>query len=193
MKTLSEQVRINRRFQRSIRVDTDIDQPGALEGFVCPPSTAQALVSMAKQVSETGQGAFTWTGPYGSGKSSLAVALAALLGDDPGRRASAKAAIGTEAANEILSLLKSSKRNWMTLPVVGSRTDAATIISEALSGRRSSKKANGASVIEKLQAAADEAPGAGLLVIIDEMGKFLEQAAVEDSDVYFFQQLAEAA
>ncbi len=193
MKILSEQVRINRRFQRSIRVDMDIDQPGALDGFVCPPSTAQALVAMAKQVSETGQGAFTWTGPYGSGKSSLAVALAALLGDDPGRRASAKAAIGLEAANEILSLLKSSKRNWVTLPVVGSRADAATVISEALSGRRSSKKANGASVVEKLQAAADEAPGAGLLIIIDEMGKFLEHAAVEDSDVYFFQQLAEAA
>ena len=193
MKTLSEQVRINRRFQRAIRVDADIDEPGALEGFVCPPSTAQALVSMARQVSETGQGAFTWTGPYGSGKSSLAVALAALLGGDPARRASAKAAIGQEAAVELLSLLKSSKRNWTTLPIVGSRADAATVIGEALSGRRSSKKANGSTVIEKLQLAAEEAPGAGLVVIIDEMGKFLEQAAVEDSDVYFFQQLAEAA
>ena len=59
MKTLSERVRINRRFQRSIRVDSDIDEPGALEGFVCPPSTAQSLVSMAKQIAETGQGAFT--------------------------------------------------------------------------------------------------------------------------------------
>ena len=193
MKTLSEQVRINRRFQRSIRVDTDIDEPGALEGFVCPQSTAQALVAMARQVSETGQGAFTWTGPYGSGKSSLAVALAALLGDDPARRASAKAAIGQEASAEILSLLKSSKRNWAVLPVVGSRADAATVIGEALSGRRSSKKVNGSAVIEKLLQAAEDAPSAGLVVIIDEMGKFLEYAAVDDSDVYFFQQLAEAA
>jgi hypothetical protein len=193
MKPLSELVRINRRFQRSIRVDTDIDQPGALDGFVCPPSTAQALISMAKQVAETGQGAFTWTGPYGSGKSSLAVALAALVGDDTARRASAKAAIGQEASAEILRLLKSGRRNWATLPVVGSRADAATVIGEALSGRRSSKKATGSAVIEKLQAAAEEASGAGLLVIIDEMGKFLEHAAVEDSDVYFFQQLAEAA
>lgn len=193
MKALSEQVRINRRFQRSIRVDTDIDQPGALDGFICPPSTAQALVSMAKQVAETSQGAFTWTGPYGSGKSSLAVALAALLGDDAARRASAKAAIGQETSAEILRLLKSGRRNWATLAVVGSRADAATVIGEALSGRRSSKKTNGSAVIEKLQAAAEEASGAGLLVIIDEMGKFLEHAALENSDVYFFQQLAEAA
>ena len=82
MTTLADKVRVNRRFQRSIRVDTDIDEPSALEGFVCPSSTAQALLSMARQVVETCQGAFTWTGPYGSGKSSLAVALAALLGHD---------------------------------------------------------------------------------------------------------------
>ncbi len=193
MKTLAEQVRINRRFQRSIRVDTDIDEPSALDGFICPPSTAQALISMARQVAETDQGAFTWTGPYGSGKSSLAVALASLLGEDPGRRASAKVAIGQDAATEILGLLKSTRKNWTTLPVVGSRADAATVIGDALSGRRSSKKANGSNVIDKLKLAAAEAPGAGLLVIIDEMGKFLEQAAVDDSDVFFFQQLAEAA
>jgi hypothetical protein len=193
MKTLSEQVRINRRFQRSIRVDADIDEPGALEGFVCPHSTAQALVAMAKQVADTGQGAFTWTGPYGSGKSSLAVALAALLGSDPARRASAKVAIGSDAAAEILGHLKSSKRNWTTLPIVGSRADAATVIGDALSRRRSSKKANGSVVIEKLVEYVDDATNGGLVVIIDEMGKFLEHAAVEDSDVYFFQQLAEAA
>ncbi|RYE61603.1 MAG: hypothetical protein EOO82_01525, partial [Oxalobacteraceae bacterium] len=96
MSTLADKVRVNRRFQRSIRVDTDIDEPSALEGFVCPSSTAQALLSMARQLVETGQGAFTWTGPYGSGKSSLAVALAALLGADARARAQACAAIGPQ-------------------------------------------------------------------------------------------------
>ena len=33
----------------------------------------------------------------------------------------------------------------------------------------------------------------GLIVFIDEMGKLLEGAAREGSDVYFFQQLAELA
>ena len=42
MSTLADKVHVNRRFQRSIRVDTDIDEPSALEGFVCPSSTAQA-------------------------------------------------------------------------------------------------------------------------------------------------------
>ena len=34
---------------------------------------------MANHISQTEQSAFTWTGPYGSGKSSLVVALSSLL------------------------------------------------------------------------------------------------------------------
>jgi hypothetical protein len=196
MSTLAEKVRVNRRFQRSIRVDTDIDEPSALEGFICPSSTAQALLSMARQVMETGHGAFTWTGPYGSGKSSLAVALAALLGSDSRARAKARAAIGPDAAAELISLLKAGRNGWTTLPIVGSRTDAALAIVEALDGRRRGRKRTsvaGNEVIEKLKTAAADAPGAGVIVIIDEMGKFLEHAAFGDADVYFFQQLAETA
>jgi hypothetical protein len=196
MSTLADKVRVNRRFQRSIRVDTDIDEPSALEGFVCPSSTTQALLSMARQIVETGQGAFTWTGPYGSGKSSLAVALAALLGADARARARARAAIGPQAASELLSLLRATRKGWTTLPVVGSRTDAALAISAALDGPRRGRKRmsiTGTEVIEKLKTAAAETSGAGLIVIIDEMGKFLEHAAFGDADVYFFQQLAEAA
>ena len=76
---LDSVVHVKRRFQRSIRVDTDIGA-GALEGFVCPQSAGESLLSMARQIKEAGQGAFTWTGPYGCGKSSLVVAVAALLG-----------------------------------------------------------------------------------------------------------------
>ena len=195
MNTLATKVRVNRRFQRSIRVDTDINEPSALEGFICPSSTARALLSMARQVAETGHGAFTWTGPYGSGKSSLAVALAALLGADGRLRAQARAAIGPDAT-ELLSLLKAGRKGWTILPIVGSRTDPALAIAEALDGPRRGRKRTsiaGNDVVEKLKIAATDAPGAGLIVIIDEMGKFLEHAALGDADVYFFQQLAEAA
>ena len=68
--TLNERVRIARRFLKSIRIDTDLGNVAALEGFVCPQSSADILTTMARHVSEAGQGAFTWTGPYGSGKSS---------------------------------------------------------------------------------------------------------------------------
>jgi hypothetical protein len=196
MTPLATQVRVNRRFQRSVRVDTDIDEPAALEGFICPSSTAQALVGMARQFAETGQGAFTWTGPYGSGKSSLAVALAALLGRDSRARALARTAIGDTASAELLSLLKAGRKPWTILPIVGSRMDAALAIDAALEGPRRGRRRqsiNGNDVIERLKTTAADAPGAGLIVILDEMGKFLEQASRGEADVYFFQQLAEAA
>ena len=79
---LADRVHIARRFQRAIRVDTDLADPAALEGFICPPSSADILKTMARHIAENGQGAFTWTGPYGSGKSSLAVAFSALLNGD---------------------------------------------------------------------------------------------------------------
>ena len=68
---LNERVRIARRFLRSVRIDADLGAADALEGFICPQSSADVLITMARHVSETGQGAFSWTGPYGSGKSSL--------------------------------------------------------------------------------------------------------------------------
>ena len=81
---LNERVKIARRFLRSIRIDSDLGEASALEGFVCPQSSADVLMTLARHGSETGQGAFTWTGPYGSGKSSLVVALSALLNGNPG-------------------------------------------------------------------------------------------------------------
>ena len=37
---LAERVNVTRRFQRAVRIDLDLDDPGALEGFICPPSSA---------------------------------------------------------------------------------------------------------------------------------------------------------
>jgi len=74
---LSDAVTVVRRFQRSVRVDTDLEATGALHGFVCQGSSKMALETMAKLMVETAQRAFTWTGPYGGGKSSLALALCA--------------------------------------------------------------------------------------------------------------------
>ena len=76
---LADQIRVARRYQRAIRIDTDLGNPAALDGFICPQSSAAVLETMARHVAESGHGAFTWTGPYGGGKSSLAVALSAAL------------------------------------------------------------------------------------------------------------------
>ena len=193
-------VTIKSRFQRAICIDTDLGNPEALDGFICPQSSTDALLNMVRHISQTGQCAFTWTGPYGSGKSSLLVALGSLLSGNKKAQTDAVAAIGEEKAQEILENLPPNKHGWRILPVVGRREAPATVIGEALNHAKFGIKLapainNDNEIIETLLQIAHEKPrsAGGLIVFIDEMGKFLEGAANANSDIYFFQQLAEAA
>ena len=196
---LADHVHVSRRFQRAIRVDTDLEDPLALEGFICPQSSAAVLETMALHTSESGQGAFTWTGPYGSGKSSLIVALSALLGKDGLMRENAAVAIGRSTAQEIWDAMPPKTKGWAILPIVGRRERPEQLVGEAINHRKlrarrrrlwSEKQALDA-VLEI--ASRDPTNTGGLLVVVDEMGKILEGAAHNRSDVYFFQQLAELA
>lgn len=197
---LSDTVQIARRFQRSIRIDTDHDDLQALEGFVCPKSSADVLTSVGHHVFETGHGAFTWTGPYGSGKSSLVVALSALLSGDIKRVAKATAAVGKNTSKKVLDSLGPKTGGWLTLPVVGRRADAAQVIGETIQERGLLKKPRRKcwtddEVVSALVELSGRDPHnkGGVILFIDEMGKFLEAAAQEGADVYLFQLLAEAA
>jgi hypothetical protein len=197
---LSETVNIGRRFQRSIKIDSDFNDLKALKGFICPKSSADVLQAVANHVSDTGHGSFTWTGPYGSGKSSLVVAMSALLGGDEELRSKATTAIGRKVADGILEALPPKSKGWQVLPVVGKRASAVDIIGRALEeagvdGRPKTGKWTDDTVVAALIALAEKSPRShgGVVLFIDEMGKFLEAAAQDGADVYIFQLLAEAA
>ncbi|WP_020158712.1 hypothetical protein [Methylobacter marinus] len=197
---LVNQVRIARRFQKSIRIDTDLGEKSALDGFICPQSSADVLLSMARHVSETGQCAFTWTGPYGSGKSSLAIALSALLNGNADLQKEAVKVFGRKLTNTMWKSLPTGSKGWRVLPVVGKRDNPVDVIGEAIkeAGYVTRLPSGGWSeehVINSLIeiAASDPSTHGGLILFVDEMGKFLEAAAHDGTDVYIFQQLAEAA
>lgn len=195
---LSDKVTIARRFQRSIRIDMDLNSPSALEGFICPRSSSEVLLQLAHHVTETGQGAFTWTGPYGSGKSSLVVAFSALLGAGKNPQLTSKNHIAEDVKQSILSALPPQKNGWNILPIVGRRSDPKLVIVEALteSGLASfdnKKEISDKNIVDAMLTIANSKTHGGLIVFIDEMGKFLEAAAHDVSDIYIFQQLAEAA
>ena len=79
-KNLSSVVEISRQFLRSIQIDDDFGREDALSGYVCQGTARSLLESMSEQILETKQRAFTWTGPYGGGKSSLALELPQFTG-----------------------------------------------------------------------------------------------------------------
>jgi len=200
---LGDHVSVARRFQRSIRLDTDLSRVDALQGFVCQRSAADSLLGMASQITQTAQRAFTWTGPYGGGKSSLAVTLAGLLGPKGAVRNAAATALGDTTAQQLLDAFQPGRDGWLVVPVVGRRSDPVADIARALEQTRRQNGANrgrprqdvktGRELIDRLVQEAEARPRDGVLLIIDEMGKFLEGVAADGADIYFFQELAETA
>lgn len=198
--SLSDRVHIARRFQKAVRIDADLGEPNALDGFICPQSSEDILLSMARHVSETRQGAFTWTGPYGSGKSSLVVALSALLNGDQALQKRATKLFGQKLSTTMRQALPTEAKGWRILPVVGNRDNPVTVIGEALKKigfvrhcpQGGWTEVNLVNSLSKVATSKPKTYG-GLIVFVDEMGKFLEAAAQDGTDVYIFQQLAEAA
>lgn len=199
---LADKINISRQFLRSIRIDSDWGSETALRGFICQTTAQHVIESMCHQFAVTGQAAFTWTGPFGGGKSSLALAFASLLGGEPKIRALAAEVLGEKVVEPLRKPLGIGHRKepWAVVPVVGRRADPIADIGEAIRnsgipyvGRRLGEAPDGRRIIKALVDIAEARPDNGVLVIIDELGKFLEYAATHGGDIHFFQELAEAA
>ena len=198
---LADRINVARRYQRAIRIDTDFGDPSALEGFICPPSSADVLEVMAHHALKTGQGAFTWTGPYGSGKSSLAVVFGAMLNGSQELRNEAATLLGKKTTPLLLKAFPPRTRGWNMLPISGRRDQPISVIGEAIESARLLKRNDipttwsEQSLLKALEEIAARNPRAkgGLAIFIDELGKFLESAARDGTDIHFFQQLAELA
>ena len=199
---LSDCVSVARRFQRSVRVDTDLARAGALNGFVCHGTSKIALETMARFMVEAEQGAFTWTGPYGGGKSSLALALCASISADTKLQTYACSLLGD--LPDLHRAFPVGKEGWLVVPLVGRRADpiedlreavAVAVTTESGTARTRRRKADnsGRDVIERLRTEAAARPNGGVLILLDEMGKLLEGTASGGTDIHFFQELAEAA
>ena len=92
MPKLANSIAVKERFARSANLERDLARSEPLEGYVV---TARAL-DVVERIAETAAtgaagGAWSLTGPYGSGKSSLALLIDAAFGDDSATR---RAALG---------------------------------------------------------------------------------------------------
>ncbi|XDF34400.1 ATP-binding protein [Paracidovorax avenae] len=191
---LSDVVTISRQFLRSVRIDTDVGRDDALSGYICQGTASSLLESMARQITETRQRAFTWTGPYGGGKSSLALMLCSLVGAQPKVRAKARKLLDIPEGSLVHKAFEAKGDGWLVVPVVGKRADVVQELGAALAkaqGLSPSRKKQ-PDVVGELVEAAERHPQ-GVLVVIDELGKLLEAFAQDGGDIYFFQELAEAA
>lgn len=195
MSSLVGKVHIARRFQRSIRIDTDISTSDTLDGFICPRSSSDVLVAMASHLQENGHAAFTWTGPYGSGKSSLALIVAALLSRDEEFFLKAQLAVGNSVADAVQSAFRVEKHSWKVIPAVGRRAPLSLVLGEAFERAGLCASPEGGwsddGVLKAIETWLQKRNAAHLFIFIDEMGKVLENSVSGEGDLYLFQQIAE--
>jgi hypothetical protein len=152
-----------------------------------------------------GPRAWSVTGPYGTGKSAFALFLSDLLASENPRHPEAR-----ELREELLGEAKP----FLPVLVVGKRQALKPALLDALAqslkgiedddsaGLRRQSQSLGdvdddtvAAAFEAASLTATQAGYAGLIVILDEFGKFLEYASLnpEEEDLFVMQSLAETA
>lgn len=192
---LNEVVQINEYFRRSVNITSDLNDKDFLEGYICPKSSEEAILGIANHITGTGQSAFTWTGPYGAGKSSLVILLSSLLSSDQTLQKAAYSRLSEATQNTTSAFFNKTDADWQILPVVGEPASPLKIIGKAMvdSGFCKKEPNDSQSIISSIRKVA--ANKGGVVIFIDEMGKFLESFSngQSDTDVYLFQQLAELA
>ena len=112
MTTLLELKAPKERFARSINVERDVDS-SALDGYLPVGRAIEVITRIVTTLSNpNSENAFSVTGPYGSGKSSLAVVLDALFAaQNDGNRKTANELINS-AAPETMKLLVETRKMY---------------------------------------------------------------------------------
>ena len=201
---LSELYTVKRRYQRSIQVPQDWISGNGLEGYLLTPKakqiTEQILLGIKSIDYPT---AWTITGPYGTGKSAYALFLTDLLANDEPNHNDAR-----NLKNDLLleqkpfiPILIQGQRNPLNADFLDALMHSFEIISPSfhkeLEELKNSWQDNRGIVqlFEKATLVAQKLDYGGILVIVDEFGKYLEFAAnnIEDGDLLIMQDLAETA
>lgn len=210
---IAQLLNIQRRYLRSTQLERDFRDPNALQGYVITTQARQSFERIAEgSDARSGQRAWRITGDYGSGKSSFALLLAHLFaGHDSNLPPQITRSLD-------LSRLRRNAVSYLPVLVTGSREPLSIAVARALStalhqqfdgrsglkvsGRLNAALAKGGVVTDQatlefiLEANSEliaRGKIKGLFIILDELGKFLEFAALhpDRQDVFFLQQLAE--
>ena len=204
---ISARLSIERRYVRSVDIPRDLSDRDALDGYVLTPSARDAVARVLDALTPTSRHrAFRLVGAYGSGKSAFGLFLTRLL-DERGRGPATR--LFAAAFPDL-----SPPPYWQSIVLVGRRisfakellrtlseSPPALCLPDTLRDRAQSLHAHAAApdpleVTALLADVADDLrarTGAGLLLVVDEMGRFLEHAAAHTSveDPSVFQSLAE--
>lgn len=209
-----------------MNVERDAAQGGSAGRYLVTPTAVRTIDAVVSELCAGRGGAWTITGPFGTGKSAFALFLSELLhaSDAAARKRAAVALASSDAGNarleawtgsalpRYLPVLCSGTREPLSAGLVRSLAASVTAARHKLPSniasrlRRAERLAAASSPLESkalidlvedvaASIASGRSKAAGLLLIMDELGKALEYAVAkpETSDVFLLQQLAEMA
>ena len=215
--TLADRITVNARYTRSINVERDRGSHTIVQDYLPSVAGVELLHSVADTFGNSDNPrAWSLVGPYGSGKSSFALFLHELLGTGRSRTAARNVLAREE---DSLARRFARQRPWCRVVLSGSDEplaerllaaldDAATGYWAGRQGRRPAilhriREARGKGripdsqllrLVDDLQTALEQAGAGGLLLLVDELGKFLEHEGRHGgSGIFLLQQLAEHA
>lgn len=219
--TITEQstneTRKSLRFLRSVRLERDINEPDALDGYSLTAQARTVLRRMLTSLLASGtERAWTLTGPYGSGKSAFTLFLTRLLQEPVGEALALVQAVDPVLAKDFRQVVM---RPYLPVALTLRRSRLGTALIEGLQVAAASLKGSEAKAlrvrlseakkrlitdvpdsreilgyVETLLAQATQQGYGGVLLVLDELGKSLEfEARFESEDIYLLQELAEVA
>lgn len=210
-------ISLNPRFLRSVHLERDFYAKDAIDGYLVTRGSLAALSLLARGASDPSYRAQSISGPYGSGKSALAMYFARLLDKTSTN-------VAREEARQYLGeigeqLLPPSNQGYIPILATGARENLCTCLIENL--KRSLQKSGRNDLLQRLlrkhkpvvtgartdtralvvlfedlaRLSIQENQALGIIVVVDELGKLLEHAALrpEESDLHILQEMAEAA
>lgn len=220
---LADLVSVRGRFARSVRLDADADPVAQLEGYLPTARSLEVVRRIAAALCQgAGTRAFSITGPYGSGKSSLALFLDTLLapmadnahlaarrildGYDPATAAAldeARAAVHAAQDGFIRAVITTPQRESITTTVLRAllrgairRAELAIAKDIAKALERAVSERYASPSYQEIRTFVESLCARGpVLLVVDEFGKNLEAYAENGraGDLYLLQELAEWA
>lgn len=218
MESLNHQIEIKTAYTRSINLERDGETLELVRAYLPTTRALQALHQVADGLGQhSANRALALVGPYGAGKSAFALFLGALLSPKPDEfRQTATAVLSKDDASlarrfaEVLDGESGFLRVQVNgipdslirqlLLALASAGEKAQLDSELLASIRGAAHPGTAmdrimSLFRRTQSAWADAGGCGVLVEIDELGKFLEYESYhpQHREIHLLQLLAEHA
>ena len=201
---LSDIYTVNNRFQRSIQVVQDWDTGKGLDGYLLSTTARQIAEQIILGIRNPDYStAWTITGPYGTGKSAFALFLTDILANKDSYHSDAQKIKdqSEEPVPHLYPVLIQGQQANIKIDLANALADSLVELNPRFSKKiKQSLKSTieNRTVVDfyiEAISVVQESNYEGILVIIDEFGKFLEFAAANPTevDLLLIQDLAEAA